>query len=192
MSKRLFIGFKPHGIGEYAQFLRYSKKLKISARDREIGVKWVPLENLHITLNFLGEQPLEHVPLILEVMQEVAARHTAFELELRKVGAFPDEFQARVLWLGVTRSKYMVSLQEELQQLLEEKGFPVDEREFKPHLTIGRIRNARRVTDMIAPLVRADFGLYPVQHLNLFESVLRGAYPEYLPLGQASLKAQSA
>ncbi|HWU42117.1 MAG TPA: RNA 2',3'-cyclic phosphodiesterase, partial [Bdellovibrio sp.] len=86
-------------------FLLASKKLRINADQKEMTVKWVPLENFHVTVTFLGNRSAEEVPQLEEVLKNVCARFTSFDLKVEDVGAFASEHEARVLWLGVQNKK---------------------------------------------------------------------------------------
>src|SRR5437764_10558000 len=102
------------------------------------GVGFTKLEQLHFTLAFLGEQPRPDEALVAgESLREVAA----FDLVLSGVGAFPSTMRPRVLWIGVTGgASQLIAAAERLRGALEQHGFKLEERNFRPHLTLGRVR----------------------------------------------------
>lgn len=188
MTKRLF--FALNATDPLSEtFLPTFKKLKINADRREIAVKWVPPDNFHITVSFLGDRPVEEIPQIAETLQEVCTQFAPFELKIEDVGAFSNEHDARVLWLGVQNKKCLGEFKHVLDQTLLEKGLLIkpDERIFSPHLTIGRLRNPRSVKDMVSPFKRKSFGKLHVHEVVLYESKLQGAFPVYTPLIRCAL-----
>lgn len=87
----------------------------------------------------------------------------------------------RVLWVGVRRSRALADLQDEVAQALAAIGFDrsAEERDYVPHLTIGRLRKSRTGVDLISPFVRTSFGDLFIERLNLYESVMAGSHPVY-------------
>lgn len=191
MTKRLF--FALNATDPLAEtFLPTFKKLKINADRREISVKWVPLDNFHVTVSFLGDRPVEEIPLIAEILKEVCTQFAPFDLKVEDVGAFSNEHDARVLWLGVQKKRYLAEFKGILDQILLEKQILLkpDERAFAPHLTIGRLRNPRSVKDMISPFKRKSFGKIHVHEIVLYESKLQGAFPIYTPVLRCPLTGE--
>nr|WP_295904883.1 RNA 2',3'-cyclic phosphodiesterase [uncultured Bdellovibrio sp.] len=191
MNKRLF--FALNATDPLAEtFPPTFKKLKINADRREISVKWVPIDNFHITVSFLGDRPEEELPLIAETLQTVCTQFTPFDLKIEDMGAFSNEHDARVIWLGVQKKRYLAEFKEILDQALLEKQILTkpDERTFSPHLTIGRLRNPRSVKDMISPFKRKSFGKIHVNEIVLYESNLQGAFPVYTPVLRCPLTGE--
>ncbi|MEK2646468.1 RNA 2',3'-cyclic phosphodiesterase [Bdellovibrio sp. BCCA] len=191
MNKRLF--FALNATDPLAEtFPPTFKKLKINADRREISVKWVPIDNFHITVSFLGDRPEEELPLIAETLQTVCTQFTPFDLKIEDMGAFSNEHDARVIWLGVQKKRYLAEFKEILDQALLEKQILTkpDERAFSPHLTIGRLRNPRSVKDMISPFKRKSFGKIHVNEIVLYESNLQGAFPVYTPVLRCPLTGE--
>ena len=143
---------------------------------------WTPKENLHVTLNFLGETDVERLVDLEQLLEAATQTLAPCKTSLRGMGAFPDEHHMRVLWVGVRKSRALASLQNELGHRLEEAGFPNEDREYLPHLTIGRLRKSRTAVDLISPFVRTSFDDLHVRSVILYESVLQKAYPVYKKL----------
>jgi 2'-5' RNA ligase len=192
MNKRLFLALNAtEPLSE--TFLGTYKKLKIYADQRELNIRWVPPTNFHITVSFLGNQPEENIPLIRDALNEACAKFSAFELKIEDVGAFSNEHDARTLWLGVQNKRYLGEFKNYLDIELEERNLitTIDEREFKPHLTFGKLRNPRSVKDMISPFKRKSFGKIQVKEVILYESKMQGPHPVYVPLLRSSLSAET-
>ena len=185
MKKRLFIGFP---IQLNASLMHALKRTRIDADRKEMEFHWTPKENLHVTLNFLGETDVERLVDLEQLLEAATQTLAPCKTSLRGMGAFPDEHHMRVLWVGVRKSRALASLQNELGHRLEEAGFPNEDREYLPHLTIGRLRKSRTAVDLISPFVRTSFDDLHVRSVILYESVLQNAYPVYKKLSSFELR----
>lgn len=108
------------------------------------GVRWVNPENMHLTLKFLGEIDTEHVAKVKAICSQVVPIHTSFILSLSGLGAFPNVHKARVVWTAFAGEvNSLTHLQQHLDKKLAEAGFHPDERPFKPHLTLCRLKNQK-------------------------------------------------
>lgn len=97
--------------------------------------KFVNNEHMHLTLEFLGEIPQERVRLIQQAIDQLAVEK--FILELSKIGYFRRD-DGNIYWIGFKENASLSNMQSKLHNLLLEKGFELEVREYKPHLTIGR------------------------------------------------------
>ncbi len=196
MAKRLFIGF-PVPITELDSLNAALKKLRIGADKHEMEFDWVPRENFHVTLNFLGATPPQQLADVSHVVTKIVDAHAPFPTSLRGLGGFPDEHHARVLWAGVRKSKQLSNLQADLTEALTSLGYKPDERDYTPHLTIARTRKARTSKDLISPYVRTTFGDLKIDRLVLYESVMQGPKPHYdvletFPLNSSAKPTESS
>lgn len=179
--KKLFLAIAAHeGLEETAP--QIIKKLRINADQRGLEVRWTAAENYHVTLVFLGRTADEKIPEIESLVEDVAQRFAPFQLKISDIGAFPDEFNSRVLWFGVQNSKSLRFLQEELSQNLKDKNYPLESREYSPHLTIARLRNPHKTKDMMSPFVRKKIAKIDVTEIVLYESLGTAPYPVYKAL----------
>jgi len=159
----------------------------------EAKVKWVEPENLHFTMKFLGEIDPREIPAVCDSLSKSVTGLVSFEIEALGAGAFPTPERPRTLWLGVGEgSEQMVALHGAIENGLAELGFRTEGRRFRPHLTLGRVRNSPLGIRELGDLVQANAG-FPagrtiVDAVVLFSSELdrRGAH--YEPLGHAELK----
>lgn len=107
----------------------------------EGNVRWLPPENVHLTLKFLGEIPETEIPALTPALGAACAEHAAFELALSGAGAFPSKKRARVLWVGVGEgSQALRELAGTVEEALASLGFAREKRPFHPHATVGRAR----------------------------------------------------
>ena len=108
------------------------------------GVSWVKPDNLHYTLRFLGDLGEDGARRAAEAANEAAGRHRGFAARLGGLGAFPNPRKARVIWLGLAEgSEELVAVARTVEEALRRKGFDRADRPFAPHLTLGRVRDAR-------------------------------------------------
>jgi 2'-5' RNA ligase len=166
-------------IGDYQKTLRR----------QGIDLRWVPPENLHFTLKFLGDiDPAIVSPLGVR-LSELAARTRAFPLEAAGAGAFPNPRQPRVFWIGLRRgSELLVQLAEEVSLIVRDFPTQADNKPFKPHLTIGRSREREaRPLHLPDPLLHFAFGECPCDRLLLIQSQLGPGGAKYSTLAEAKL-----
>lgn len=158
--------------------LAFIETLKAARGD----VRWVRPEGLHLTLKFLGEIDEAGARRVGTVLAGLAGRHGPFPLGFRDTGVFPGEREPRVLWVGASAGPGLAVFQDELERALEAEGFERDRREFKPHLTLGRVKGPKRIREVVAELDKRrgeTFGEMTARKVALFESRLRPEGPEY-------------
>ncbi len=117
-----------------------------SWRTLNLGVRWASEEQLHFTLAFLGDVPDASQFTVNDVCRLVARTFPPFTIRLGKLGMFPPRGEGRVLWIGLSHGdETMQRIQKALSQRFQEAGFVFDEREFVPHLTLGRAKPGARL-----------------------------------------------
>lgn len=163
-------------------------------------IRWVRPEGMHLTLKFFGNISGSDAANISDAVGRAAAGIRPFALAIGGVGAFPDPHRPRVLYLGMTGDvERLVAFQKGLEQALSMIGFPREERPFRPHLTLGRIRNPRGLIGLAGVLEKGESyaaGQFTASGLGLFKSDLtpRGAIYTRLawhPFSQAGHEVQA-
>lgn len=156
------------------------------------NVKWVEPDNLHWTMQFLGDlSDVEMAEVCLRTVR-TAARHEGFTLEARGVGAFPNIERPRALWLGVGEgSDPFCELHADIQAALESLGFRAERRQFVPHLTLGRVGQGTHgglvLSERLAKLADFDGGAMGVDAVTVYGSELSRDGPTYHVLARAPL-----
>ncbi|HSB51133.1 MAG TPA: RNA 2',3'-cyclic phosphodiesterase [Dissulfurispiraceae bacterium] len=146
------------------------------------GVRWVPVENIHVTLKFLGEIPDGTVDKVRARVAEVCGRHEPFTVSVRGTGAFPSIRRPSVLWVGIEVTEEMELLYDETDASLSELGFTRETRKFSPHLTVARVRDARDIEWTVKEFCtfrETFFGTIPVREVLVMQSVLKPTGAEY-------------
>ncbi len=146
------------------------------------GIRWVPVENIHLTLKFLGEVKEELIPEIQTRLQIIGKAQQPFNVEIRGAGAFPNLKRPNVLWIGIKRSEQLETLFREIDKSLSEMGFEREARGFSPHLTIGRVKDMRGIDPVLKELATYKdtfFGTIEVRQILLMKSTLKPSGAEY-------------
>jgi 2'-5' RNA ligase len=105
--------------------------------------RWVARDNIHVTLRFLGDTPDEDVDILAETVSRACSRVPAFEIQLGKLGGFPNLKKPRVLFYEVTEgAAELTSLAGRIEAaLFEELAIPKEDRPFRAHATVARVKN---------------------------------------------------
>jgi RNA 2',3'-cyclic 3'-phosphodiesterase len=117
-------------------------------RRRDLPVRWTAGDSLHLTLKFLGAIEGGEVPRIEDALRSAAENHGPVELELGGFGAFPSLRRASVLWVGVAPAQPLMSLQRELELAFSRLGYAREQKPFRPHITVARLRSGARPPDV--------------------------------------------
>ena len=137
------------------------------------GVKWVAVDNLHITLKFLGETEDKKLGLIIDELNQISA--SPFKLSIKETGAFPHLKNPRVIWIGVDGELDKCNeLYQSVEDRMDSLGFPFEKRDFKPHLTIGRVKGKvhKSVINELEKNKSKNFGEVEIKSFSLMESKL--------------------
>src|SRR5215475_5700123 len=119
--------------------------LQTELRRAGADVSWTKPENLHLTLNFLGEVDEKRIVEVERACVSSAAEFQPFTLSLNETGVFPNARQPRVLWAGLAGEiEKAVEMRGRLDDGLALIGFEREEKDFRPHLTIGRLKSNRK------------------------------------------------
>jgi 2'-5' RNA ligase len=156
------------------------------------NVKWVEPDNLHWTMQFLGDLTDQEMAEVCLRTTRAAAQHEAFELAAHGVGAFPSTQRPRTLWLGAGQgSLQLVALHASIDQALSSLGFRRDSRLFTPHVTLGRAGHGGHagpvVAERLAGLGDFDGGVQEVAEVVVYASELSREGPTYTVLARAPL-----
>ncbi|MEE9181973.1 MAG: RNA 2',3'-cyclic phosphodiesterase [candidate division NC10 bacterium] len=142
-------------------------------------VSWVKPENLHFTLKFLGEITEGRLPGLREAFRCSLAGIRPFPLSFAGLGTFPPKGRPRVVWVGVEEgSEEMEKLRGRIDEALLPLGFPREDRPFRAHLTLGRVKSVGRLDPLLEFLRRGEVGQVgrmEVRCVDLMQSQLHPA-----------------
>jgi 2'-5' RNA ligase len=149
-------------------------------------VKWVGGEKIHLTLKFLGNIATTQLEQVNAVVIKVLDGWQPFKLAFGGVGAFPNLRVPRVIWVGVVKGQEeLIKLAKGLEEEFTQYNFPLENRSFSPHLTLGRIRSPRgrgQLVELLRNADASDLGSQKVEKVIIFRSDLRPEGPIYTPL----------
>ncbi|MBC8318984.1 MAG: RNA 2',3'-cyclic phosphodiesterase [Desulfobulbaceae bacterium] len=137
------------------------------------GAKWVDMEQVHLTLRFIGEVDGGIFRDIRAVLEDIEAE--GFNLQIKGLGCFPPRKDPRVLWAGIESSGEMLGLKKKIDSRLMRVGIEPEKRKFSPHITLARFRqkpSLQRVADFLSGNGLFSLPLFPVTHFHLYSSVL--------------------
>ncbi|MDO5860606.1 RNA 2',3'-cyclic phosphodiesterase [Methanobrevibacter sp.] len=160
-----------------------AKMYKIIKEFKQIdaNIKYVDLENIHLTLKFFGEIDSEGIELLSSKIESVVSNFDKFTIKIKGCGAFPNTNRIKVIWLGIDGDEVIKQLHDELDKEFVKIGFDKDKK-FSSHLTIGRMRNAKgknKVKSTIEEFSEVEVGQMDVDRIILKKSTLTPAGPIY-------------
>jgi 2'-5' RNA ligase len=137
------------------------------------AVRWVKPEQMHLTLRFLGDTAVSQLPDLQNQLTQLTSQHSFFRLHLNDAGAFPNRERPRVVWAGLDGDlAKLEKMQTELEDRIVALGWSREKRPFSPHVTLGRVKDARQVQALNwdVDLAKMEFGVTAVR---LVQSELR-------------------
>ncbi len=149
-----------------------------------------PTDRIHLTLVFLGDVEVARIEEIGRLIRPVVLTEPGFSLEVRGVGAFPSMNQPRILWAGIEGPEggRLMQLRAGMARALVNAGFSLEDREFTPHLTLGRLRRPANRAERAA-LARwqgewapVSMGRVALSKVSLMRSQLSSGSPQYTTL----------
>lgn len=138
-------------------------------------------DQLHITLKFLGDTTWEQTPEVGAAIDDVLKSHVPIGIQLQGVGAFPRRQRPRVIWAGVETEANLKQIANQLNEHMAELGFPLEERDFHPHLTLAYVKGRLPIgaEEWFETYQETDFGTYQVNDVKLYQSELTPSGPIY-------------
>lgn len=183
--KRIFIAVK---VEVSETLLKMISSLKSGLGSESI--KWTNPDNIHITLAFLGDTEEEKIKIISAMLKAKCEGFGTFELILRGSGVFKNMSDPRVIWTGIEPSEKLMQLNDYIKNGLEDAGTKIEDRPFKPHLTLGRIKflkTGNALKELIEKYRDTEIQKVPVNEVILYESILLQSGPVYKPLSKFKL-----
>lgn len=188
---RIFIG-----VDLTAEPKREIEKLLKNLEKKHWKVEWETLEKLHLTLVFLGEISKEKLEMVERACRKVASELKPFIVFFKGLGCFPDFDFPRIIWIGLKGDlKSLAFIQKSLEKDLKDSGFDIKQRPFYPHLTLGRIKNARsrerrEIGRQVKALREIDFkSQWLIEKIGLYESICFKEGSVYRKLKEASFSS---
>jgi 2'-5' RNA ligase len=185
--KRLFIAIP---VVPEAPLTSLADQLRTIFRNEKIN--WVPLQNLHFTLQFLGDTHNSRIPGIIDRTGDAVKNLTAAKGNLKGLGYFMQNRIPSVLYTKLEDMPEMAAMASAIRRGMEAEGFSPDIREFKSHLTLGRIKflkDAKLFLETVEKLRNINIQEVSASEINVYESLLRPEGPVYRKLAVFPLRA---
>jgi 2'-5' RNA ligase len=161
------------------------------ARLNKNQIKWTDTSNIHLTIAFLGDTEEKTIKAIISMLEDKCKGFGQFELILKGSGIFRNLNDPRIIWTGIDPSDELIKLNSHIMNGLKELGIKMEDRPFKPHLTIGRIKHLNDIDSLKAAIEEFqnyEIQLVPINEVVLFESILLSTGPVYKPIIKVMLE----
>lgn len=147
-------------------------------RQSTLNARWVKVDNIHLTVVFMGNIETGDIPAIAQGVKEVCQTYGPFDLSLKEIGCFPNRRNPRVLWLGLDGDlEPMSDFRDALQGHLTGFGIKEEKRKFKPHLTLARFRKPKKMDlkeeQLLSKYEDISSSVCSLKELILFKSELK-------------------
>lgn len=182
---RTFVALTIQPTGPLKQVIRTLESLGTSVRA-------VPSDDLHVTLKFLGETDNNDVVASCRILKDVVNRMPPFTLRLRGLGVFPRIERPNVVWARLEQAEPLVELVSQFEERFEELGYPREQREFHPHLTLARVKRQppQELFDLLESHAEREFGTATITQVEYFQSHLKREGARYAMLATQKLNGR--
>jgi 2'-5' RNA ligase len=168
---------------------------QLQERLDDVPVRWVPVENIHLTLKFLGDVSESNLKVLKDVLKTVVANHDQFEISIGGLGAFPKARRPRVIWIGIESPPELAAVQRNIESETARLGYARERRPFSPHLTLARVsrgagaRDVRKVAEVLNNFRVGFLGVARVEAVRMYRSELQPGGAVYTGLLTAHLES---
>jgi 2'-5' RNA ligase len=157
-------------------------------------VRWIRPENLHVTLKFLGDVETDKIDAITSEMRNTAAAEQPFGLAVSGIGVIPNPRYPRVIYTNLMDDgQKLKNLSKRLDEAMARLGFQPEERDFLPHLTLGRVKSFKAKSILIMKIRefhKRQIGRLDVGSIHLIKSELKPAGAIYTEIAKAALGSE--
>ena len=157
----------------------------------EVAASWSRVDNIHLTIKFFGNVEVDRIQRISAAAERVVKEFSTFQIVVGETGVFPRPSRPQVLWIGVNDpSGQLAALQERFENECAAEGFPKENRPYRPHLTIARLRTpegARRLADTHLHM-EFEASEIELKELVVFRSELSPKGSKYTVISTADLR----
>ncbi len=182
--KRLFVAIKIIPTDAFIEI--YEQMLDVFHYDK---ISWANPDNLHITIKFLGDTEQGKIESISEILEECSGQYEAFDIHIEEVGIFGSKYDPRVIWFGIRENDTLMKLSENIINKLESIGYERDRQNFRPHLTIGRVKqisNKKNFQKNINLFKGLKIQCSRIDNFALYESILKQTGAEHFVIKKIS------
>jgi 2'-5' RNA ligase len=165
-------------------------KIQSTLKEQRAEVRWESRNKFHVTIKFLGEVEENILPSVISAVKTITAQYHPFPVIYENVGAFPSKNRPRVLWVGCSNTdQQLIRMKDQLDQALKPYGFDIEDRQFHPHVTLGRVKLPSGLKNLIQTLENVTFEPRQVSIADILvvKSILKPGGSEYSTLATIHL-----
>ncbi len=158
-------------------------KLRNALKNEKI--KWVDGDHFHITLFFLGDTSERAITQVRQKLGDLLPGFSAFQMRLKGLGVFKNMRKPRVLWAGIEQYEPLKAIKQAIDRELEPMGFTPDKREFKPHLTLARMKwveDKEKLEGLVHTHQQEEWQWVRIREIIYYQSRLTQSGPVYTPI----------
>ncbi len=158
---------------------------------RRDSISWVKPENLHFTLQFLGNTKEETIPVVSEILQKTTQDFSKTTGLIKGLNYFSQKGYPKVIYSETKGISQLEEMATRINTAIEPMGYSPDHKKFKSHLTFGRIKELNDVIHfkrIIEAFKEKPFQKFDISEVILFQSILTQEGPIYKPLEKFDLK----
>jgi RNA 2',3'-cyclic 3'-phosphodiesterase len=151
-------------------------RMQQTLRSYGADIRWAAIPSIHLTLKFLGEADPDIIPNLSEALEQDIHSQHSFSLRLHGTGCFPNPQNPRVIWCGIDGDTASLSqLQQQVETSCARFGFAPEDRDFHPHLTLGRVKGKRNLQPLIECIkMGSDLeSSFIADHFHIYKSTLK-------------------
>ena len=138
--------------------VKLQKELKTVVNNHGAKVNWVRSDNIHVTLKFIGDMPEDDVDQIGNKIKDIIGSTQSLKFKISGTGCFPKKERPRILWLGINGDLLpLQTLVTKINEALDHLGYPKEEKNYLPHLTLARIKYPQKHTPDISSFLNAEY-----------------------------------
>ncbi len=171
--------------------LKSCQDIMAQLRGLNLQGRFAKTGSIHLTLQFLGNIEEDPIVGIAQVLKQAGREVAPFDLQVGRLGVFPQLANPRVVWIGAEPVDELMTLQSKIQRGLESLGFPRERSDFHPHLTLLRLKSRKNLGGLREYLQaegpHQQAGVIQVEEMHLYQSILKREGAEYLKLLTARL-----
>jgi len=172
----------------------YDKATVVLKKTTGSLIRWVPPENMHLTLKFLGDISPSNVDMLTQMLRAEADSSHCFDMHVSRLGSFPSLRRPRVIYIGIQAPAGLEALRHGVESASRRLGYESEDRAFSPHLTIGRVRqdvtasDGQKIRQALENIHIDSLGTARVDSVHLFKSDLKPTGSVYTKLFSAPFK----
>lgn len=184
--KRIFIALKVNPEETFLTMISSFKSVLLNE-----NIKWINPGNIHITLAFLGNTEEKLIKGISSMLEKVCENSGNFELTIRGTGVFRNINDPRIIWTNIDNSENLLKLADRIFNGLANMNIKLEDKPFKPHITIGRIKhlnNKETFKNLTEQYQNTVLQRLHINEVTLYESILLPPGPKYIPIERFKLE----